>query len=151
EDRPRAGAARRPPLDGDPRGRRRHHHRHHRRRLRGRRRHLRRGNGRLRPARHRGRSARPAKGRHAMTRHALSLLGLLALGGCGIDAAPVRVGADAPDARVVDLATGDTLSLTEHYGGQVTLVNIWATWCGPCKEEIPALDSLYRELGPRGL
>ena len=86
-----------------------------------------------------------------MTRHALSLLGLLALGGCGIDAAPVRVGADAPDARVVDLATGDTLSLTEHYGGQVTLVNIWATWCGPCKEEIPALDSLYRELGPKGL
>lgn len=85
-----------------------------------------------------------------MRRRRTLAIALLTLSGCAIDAAPVRVGADAPDARVVDLATGDTISLREHYGGQVTLVNIWATWCGPCREEIPALDSLYRALAPQG-
>jgi cytochrome c biogenesis protein CcmG/thiol:disulfide interchange protein DsbE len=64
---------------------------------------------------------------------------------------PIGVGADAPDFNVVDLATGDSVSFREHYAGEVTLVNIWATWCGPCKEEIPALDSLMRSLGPAGL
>jgi peroxiredoxin len=62
----------------------------------------------------------------------------------------VAVGRKAPDFRVVDLATGDSISLREHYGGQVTLVNIWATWCGPCKEEMPAMEVVYRELAPRG-
>lgn len=64
---------------------------------------------------------------------------------------PIGIGSDAPDFTVVDLATGDSVSLREHYAGEVTLVNIWATWCGPCEEEIPALDSLMRSLGPAGL
>ncbi len=62
----------------------------------------------------------------------------------------VAVGKEAPDFRVMDLATGDSLSLHEHYKGQVTLVNIWATWCGPCKEEMPAMQQAYAELAPRG-
>jgi peroxiredoxin len=62
----------------------------------------------------------------------------------------VAVGRKAPDFRVVQLATGDTISLREHYKGQVTLVNIWATWCGPCKDEMPAMEAAYRELAPRG-
>jgi cytochrome c biogenesis protein CcmG/thiol:disulfide interchange protein DsbE len=62
----------------------------------------------------------------------------------------VAVGKQAPDFRVVDLATGDTISLRDHYKGQVTLVNIWATWCGPCREEIPAMESAYKDLAPRG-
>jgi len=77
----------------------------------------------------------------------LLVLGLLA---CNAAQSPVRVGDMAPDARVLDLATGDTISLTDRYRGSVTLVNIWATWCEPCKEEIPALDSLYRALAPQG-
>lgn len=80
----------------------------------------------------------------------LAILLAAGLGGCDTVPPPVRVGDLAPDARVVDLATGDTVSLAARYRGGVTLVNIWATWCGPCKEEIPALDSLYRALGPQG-
>jgi cytochrome c biogenesis protein CcmG/thiol:disulfide interchange protein DsbE len=63
---------------------------------------------------------------------------------------PLGIGSDAPDFTAVALATGQPVSFIEEYRGGVTLVNIWATWCEPCKEEIPALDTLYRSLKDRG-
>lgn len=68
----------------------------------------------------------------------------------GSEVAPVQVGATAPDFRVVDLATGDSVALHERYRGKVTLVNIWATWCVPCRVEMPAMEQLYDSLAPRG-
>lgn len=62
----------------------------------------------------------------------------------------VQVGRRAPDFRALDLATGDSVSFRERYGGQVTLVNIWATWCIPCRAEMPAMQQLYDRLKDQG-
>ncbi|WP_422075123.1 TlpA disulfide reductase family protein [Tranquillimonas rosea] len=43
-------------------------------------------------------------------------------------------------------ADGGDHSLAD-YEGQVVLLNFWATWCAPCREEMPALDSLQAEMG----
>ena len=68
----------------------------------------------------------------------------------GSEVAPVQLGAVAPEFHAIDLATGDSVSLYERYRGKVTLVNIWATWCVPCKVEMPAMERLYDSLAPRG-
>lgn len=62
----------------------------------------------------------------------------------------IGVGQMAPEFTARDLRSGKEISFDQRYRGAVTLVNIWATWCEPCKEEIPAMDSVYRALGPKG-
>jgi peroxiredoxin len=52
------------------------------------------------------------------------------------------------DFTVKDIA-GKDVRLSQ-YRGQVVLVNFWATWCAPCKREIPALSALYRDYKDRG-
>jgi peroxiredoxin len=54
---------------------------------------------------------------------------------------PVQVDFASPDLTLTDLA-GKTVSL-DDYLGSVVLVNLWATWCPPCREEMPALQSFY--------
>jgi|SRR5438552_2564139 len=44
---------------------------------------------------------------------------------------------------------GGTMSLSD-YSGKVMLVNLWATWCGPCRSEIPELVKLHKEFAPKG-
>jgi cytochrome c biogenesis protein CcmG, thiol:disulfide interchange protein DsbE len=69
----------------------------------------------------------------------------------GPDVEQVAVGTRAPDFQAIDLATGDSVSLREHYAGTVTMVNVWATWCVPCRVEMPAMEKLYDSLAPHGL
>jgi peroxiredoxin len=50
-------------------------------------------------------------------------------------------GQTAPD-FVLKSAGGENLRLSE-YRGEVVMINFWATWCGPCRQEMPLLDELY--------
>jgi thiol-disulfide isomerase/thioredoxin len=50
-----------------------------------------------------------------------------------------------PDIRFVN-ASGAEVGL-DSFRGKVVLLNVWATWCAPCREEMPALDKLQAELG----
>jgi thiol-disulfide isomerase/thioredoxin len=63
---------------------------------------------------------------------------------------PVGVDSKAPDFRATTLADGKLKSLAD-YKGQVVLLNVWATWCAPCRVEMPSIEHLYQELGPQGL
>ncbi len=56
---------------------------------------------------------------------------------------PVEVGSRAPMFHAVNLATGDSTSL-DAYRGKVVLLNIWATWCDPCRDEMPSIERLHR-------
>jgi glutathione peroxidase-family protein len=57
----------------------------------------------------------------------------------------------APNVLNADLKTvnGNSIKLA-NYSGKVLLVNLWATWCGPCQMEIPELVKLYNEFQPQG-
>jgi len=54
----------------------------------------------------------------------------------------VEVGEIAPDFRVKNLR-GGAMTLSEHRG-RVVLINFWATWCEPCRTEMPSMEALYR-------
>jgi peroxiredoxin len=69
------------------------------------------------------------------------LAGLLLLGGAWASAAPLAPQALAPDFTLRTL-DGKNLRLGEQRG-RVVLVNFWATWCGPCRQEMPHLNKLY--------
>jgi thiol-disulfide isomerase/thioredoxin len=45
---------------------------------------------------------------------------------------------------------GESIKLS-NYSGKVLLVNLWATWCGPCRNEIPELVKLHKEYQSRGV
>lgn len=64
-------------------------------------------------------------------------------------AARIEVGKPAPDFRAVGL-DGKIYSLAD-FKGQVLVINLWATWCGPCKKEMPLLDAYERAQGKYGL
>jgi len=51
----------------------------------------------------------------------------------------------APDFTVLDY-NEEQINLSDYYGKPIVL-NFWATWCGPCKSEMPAFDSAYAEYG----
>jgi len=66
------------------------------------------------------------------------------------DIKPVRPGSEAPNLKVLSLATGDSVELADYFG-DVVLLNIWATWCVPCEQEMPAMQRLHEQYGPKGI
>jgi peroxiredoxin len=64
-------------------------------------------------------------------------------------AGPAAEGQTAPDFRFKD-QSGKQFSLSD-FRGKVVLVNFWATWCSPCREEMPSLESLLRQMDSNNL
>ena len=69
----------------------------------------------------------------------------------GSSAREVKPGSVAPDMTVLTLDDPPEEVRLGRYRGQVVLLNIWATWCGPCRVEMPSIVNLYRDFGPKGL
>jgi peroxiredoxin len=65
-----------------------------------------------------------------------------------LSAVPVQAKFPAPEVTLTD-THGETRSLAEYHG-QVVLVNLWATWCPPCKAEMPTLESFYNKYKEKG-
>jgi cytochrome c biogenesis protein CcmG/thiol:disulfide interchange protein DsbE len=73
-------------------------------------------------------------------------------------APPVEAGARAPDFHAVQVLASAPSSAAKpvakslaDYKGQVVLLNIWATWCNPCRAEMPGMEKLREALEPKGL
>ena len=67
---------------------------------------------------------------------------------------PVSVGSRAPDFAANTLGSDGAaprVKTLADYEGEVVVLNIWATWCGPCRVEMPSIEALHRTLGPKGL
>jgi thiol-disulfide isomerase/thioredoxin len=65
-----------------------------------------------------------------------------------LSAIPSKVDIAEPQLTLIDLS-GKTVSLQDHLG-KVVLVNLWATWCPPCKQEMPALQKFYDTYKSKG-
>jgi len=76
-----------------------------------------------------------------------TLLGVT-LSGCYRGSKPARIGTVAPDFTVQDSDRKITLS---DYRGQVVILNFWATWCPPCIEELPSLETLQQRMKDKGI
>jgi len=63
----------------------------------------------------------------------------------------VREGKNAPDFTVTD-SQGKTITLQElRKGKKYVIVDFWASWCGPCRKEIPNLKNIYKQFSSKGL
>jgi cytochrome c biogenesis protein CcmG, thiol:disulfide interchange protein DsbE len=62
---------------------------------------------------------------------------------------PLRTGDDAPAFTAAGI-DGDSLALSSLRGG-VVMLNVWATWCPPCREEMPGLQALHERYAEQGL
>ena len=57
----------------------------------------------------------------------------------------LEVGSNAPAFEATDLRTNQPVTLAD-YRGQVVLINVWATWCAPCRLEMPSMERLHKKL-----
>jgi peroxiredoxin len=83
----------------------------------------------------------------------LLLAGALAAGVyfLGDELFPVEVGSEAPQIHGVTVDAARRQKTLADYEGKVLLVNVWATWCEPCRVEMPSIEKLHREFASQGL
>jgi thiol-disulfide isomerase/thioredoxin len=101
--------------------------------------------------------ARPRSDRRAG--RAVAALAVFGLAGVLAGAAPARAARPDPsgaaairralEGRALAGLDGRTISL-DQLRGEVVVLNFWASWCRPCRKELPVLDALHAEIAPRG-
>lgn len=65
--------------------------------------------------------------------------------------APVGIGAEAPDFAAQTLEAKPAEKTLGDYRGKVLMINLWATWCLPCRVEMPSIEQLHRAYSDKGL
>jgi cytochrome c biogenesis protein CcmG/thiol:disulfide interchange protein DsbE len=65
--------------------------------------------------------------------------------------AAVTIGSPAPAFRAVTVDSTPRARTLADYRGQVVLLNVWATWCEPCRVEMPSMEALHRDFAAKGL
>lgn len=83
------------------------------------------------------------------TTRLLALTALTAAATLTAAAAALQTGAPAP-AFQLNSNTGKPLALAD-FRGQIVLLNFWASWCGPCRQEMPILEQLSRQYHGKGV
>ena len=68
----------------------------------------------------------------------------------GDTAMRLKIGDKAPDFRLKDVMSNKTVTLSEHLGNKVVMLEFWATWCDICKREMPNLVKLYTDWRSKG-
>jgi thiol-disulfide isomerase/thioredoxin len=76
---------------------------------------------------------------------AIAVAALLPLALAPVEQADATVAANAPAPNFSLAARGGQKLSLSQYKGQVVMINFWATWCGPCRQEMPLLDAMYQK------
>lgn len=84
----------------------------------------------------------------SLTGVVLAVVAMIALASTTADASQTASGQAAADFTLKSRA-GDNRRLSEEVGN-IVIINFWASWCGPCREELPAFEEIYQEYADLG-